>query len=67
MEIFWRKSRLAKNARVYRREFRNIPLMEITPKEDRETTQSRVAQLLDGKLPEYHVQQRYLRWDRSIV
>jgi len=41
--------------------------MEITPKEDRETTESRVAQLLDGRLPEYHVQQRYLRRDRSIV
>jgi PAS domain S-box-containing protein len=48
-------------------EFRNISLLQITPKEDRETTQSRVAQLLDGRLPEYHVRQRYLRRDRSIV
>jgi len=48
-------------------EFRNISLLQITPKEDRETTQSRVVQLFDGRLSEYHVEQRYLRQDRSIV
>jgi PAS domain S-box-containing protein len=48
-------------------ELRNISLMEITPKKDREITQSRVAQLFDGRLSEYHVEQRYLRQDRSIV
>jgi PAS domain S-box-containing protein len=48
-------------------EFRNISLLQITPKEDRETTQSRIVQLFDGRLSEYHVEQRYLRQDRSIV
>jgi PAS domain S-box-containing protein len=48
-------------------EFRNLSLMQITPKEDRETTRSRVVQLLDGRLSEYHAEQRYLRRDSSIV
>jgi PAS domain S-box-containing protein len=48
-------------------EFRNIALMQITPKEDRETTRLRVVQLLGGRLSEYHVEQRYVRRDGSIV
>jgi PAS domain S-box-containing protein len=48
-------------------EFRNLSLMQITPKEDRETIRSRLRQLLDGRLSEYHVEQRYLRRDGSIV
>src|SRR5258708_29276605 len=48
-------------------EFQNISLLQITPKEDRETTQSRGGQLFEGRLSEYHVEQRYLRQDRSIV
>ena len=48
-------------------EFRNIPLMQITPKEDRETIRLRIVQLLDGRLSEYHVEQSYVRRDGSIV
>jgi len=48
-------------------EFQNISLLQITPKEDSETTRSRVVQLLTGRLSEYHIEQRYLRRDRSIV
>ena len=48
-------------------EFRNISLMQITPKEDREATRLRVVQLLGGRLSEYHVEQRYVCRDGSIV
>jgi PAS domain S-box-containing protein len=48
-------------------EFQNISLMQITPKEDRETARSRVAQLVGGRLSEYHVEQRYVRRDGSTV
>jgi PAS domain S-box-containing protein len=48
-------------------EFQNISLMRITPKEDRETTRSRVAQLVGGRLSEYHVEQRYVHRDGNIV
>jgi len=48
-------------------EFRNIPLMQIMPKEDRETIRLRIVQLLDGRLSEYHVEQSYVRRDGSIV
>lgn len=48
-------------------QFRTISLMQITPKEDREQTRSRLMQLLNGRLSEYHVEQRYLRRDKSIV
>jgi PAS domain S-box-containing protein len=48
-------------------ELRDISLTQITPEEDRETTQSRIAALVGGGVSEYHVQRRYLRKDHSVL
>jgi PAS domain S-box-containing protein len=48
-------------------EFRTISLADITSEEDLDAIFMRVAQLLDGGLHEYHVQQRYRRKDGNFV
>jgi len=42
-------------------------LRQITPEEDRASTQERVTRLLAGEVREYHVQRRYLRRDGRPV
>ncbi len=42
-------------------ELRNISLESITPEDDREQTQSRIAHLVAEGIREYHVQRRYQR------
>ncbi len=49
------------------KDLRTISLTQITPEDDRETTRSRITQLVTGKLNGYHVQRRYERRDGSIV
>ncbi len=48
-------------------ELRNLSILAITPEEDRESTRSRIARLLEGDLHDYHVERRYLRRDGSFV
>jgi PAS domain S-box-containing protein len=46
---------------------RHMGLMELTPEDDREATRSRIAELLEGRLDEHHVERRYLRREGSVV
>lgn len=48
-------------------ELRSISLEEITPADDLEQTQSRIARLVADGVREYHVQRRYLRKDGSVL
>jgi PAS domain S-box-containing protein len=48
-------------------ELRAGTLRQITPEEDRASTQERVTRLLAGTVREYHVQRRYLRRDGTPV
>jgi PAS domain S-box-containing protein len=48
-------------------ELLQLSILEITPKEDREITRSLIAQLLAGKLQDYHLEKSYLRRDGSLV
>ncbi|HMW24471.1 MAG TPA: ATP-binding protein, partial [Burkholderiaceae bacterium] len=48
-------------------ELRAGTLRQITPEEDRASTQERVTRLLAGTVREYHVQRRYLRRDGQPV
>lgn len=48
-------------------ELRAGTLRQITPEEDRASTQERVTRLLAGTVREYHVQRRYLRRDGAPV
>ncbi len=48
-------------------ELQKTSLLSITPEGDRETTQSRISQLVEDGGGEYHVQRRYLRKDGSIL
>jgi PAS domain S-box-containing protein len=48
-------------------ELRHRSLLELTPEDDREVSRSRVAELVEGRLDEYHVERRYLRKDGGVV
>lgn len=48
-------------------ELQRISLEEITPADDLEQTQSRIAHLVADRVQEYHVQRRYLRKDGSVL
>ena len=48
-------------------ELRVTSLLSLTPEGDRETTQSRLSQLVGEGAGEYHVERRYLRKDGSVL
>lgn len=48
-------------------QLREMSLAQLTPDDDREATQARLAQLVSGELTEYRVQRRYRRSDASHV
>jgi PAS domain S-box-containing protein len=48
-------------------ELRSTTFIKITHPDDVEDTKEKVAQLLAGEIPEYSIEKRYLRPDRSIV
>ena len=48
-------------------EIRNCSLDEITPEDDRAAARSRIAQLVEGEVDEYHAQKRYQRKDGGFV
>ena len=49
------------------KDLQNSSLAQITPEDDRETTRSRITQLITGKVDEYYVQRRYEHRDGSII
>ena len=58
---------LQRMLRITEEELQNVSLTELTPEEDREARRWRIAQLLEGRLREYHVERRYLRSDGSVM
>jgi PAS domain S-box-containing protein len=48
-------------------ELRRLSFLDLIPTEDREATRSRTAELVDGRLTEYHVERRYVRKDGGVL
>lgn len=48
-------------------ELRSIAISELVPEHDRETMQSRVSNLISGRVGDYHVQRQYRRKDGRLM